>query len=59
MMGYEEEDMDGQPVGGSGGSQEIIDEEELTLIQRIKEMKRIYKDNYSMLKDVKGQVHYI
>lgn len=59
MMGYEDEDMDGQPVDGRGSGQDIIDEEELALIQRIKEMKRVYRDNFDKLRDVKGQVHYI
>ena len=57
MMGYEE-DMDGQAVDSSR-PQDIIDEEELGLIQRMKEMKRVYRDNFDKLKQVKGQVHYI
>lgn len=59
MMGYEDEDMDGQPADGRGSAQDIIDEEELALIQRMKEMKRIYRDNFDKLRSVKGQVHYI
>ena len=39
--------------------QEIIDEEELALIQRMKEFKKVYRGNYDQLKDVKSQVFYI
>lgn len=57
MMGYEDEvDMDGNPVGrgGAGSGSEIIDEEELALIQKMKEMKKIYRENFDKLKEVKA-----
>ena len=46
--------------GGEGhGAQEIIDEEELGWLQKMKEMKKIYRLNFDSLKQAKGQVHYI
>ena len=60
MMGYEDEvDMDGNPIGRAGAGSEIIDEEELALIHRMKEMKKIYRENFEKLKEVKAQVFYI
>lgn len=61
MMGYDDEvDMDGNPpTGRPGASADIIDEEELALIQRMKEMKKVYRDNFDKLKEVKAQVFYI
>lgn len=39
--------------------QEIIDEEELGYLQKMKELKRMYRDNYDQLKSVKGEVFFI
>lgn len=55
------EDMmdDEDEAAQDGGQQEIIDEEELALIQRMKELKKVYRNNFDNLKEVKGQVFYI
>lgn len=45
--------------GDHQGAHDIIDEEELALLQKMKELKKIYKQNYNALKDAKAQVHYI
>lgn len=39
--------------------QEIIDEEELAYLQRMKELKKSYRENYQGLKEVKGEVFFI
>jgi hypothetical protein len=57
MMGFEDE-MDGGNRDGTG-PQEIIDEEELALIQKMKEQKKTYRQNYDALKETKSQVFYI
>lgn len=53
-MGYADDDEQEQQQ-----TQEIIDEEELSLIQRMKEVKKVYRQNFDALKDVKGQVFYV
>ena len=45
--------------GDHNGARDIIDEEELALLQKMKELKNFYKQNYNALKEAKGQVHYI
>ena len=56
MMGFDDEEGAGShPTGG----QEIIDEEELALIQKVKELKKIYRLNFDNLKQTKSQVFYI
>ena len=56
MMGFDDEEGAGaQPTGG----QEIIDEEELSLIQKMKELKKVYRQNFDNLKQTKSQVFYI
>jgi kinesin family protein 6/9 len=45
--------------GDHQGAHDIIDEEELGLLQKMKELKKIYKQNYNGLKDTKLQVHYV
>jgi kinesin family protein 6/9 len=45
--------------GDHNGAHDIIDEEELALLQKMKELKKIYKQNYNALKDAKAEVHYI
>lgn len=47
-MGYADEDEQQEQT------QEVIDEEELALIQRMKEVKKLYRQSYDALKDVKG-----
>ncbi len=54
MAAFEDEG-DGEHQGGH----DIIDEEELALLQKVKELKKVYKNNYNALKDSKSQVHYI
>ena len=54
MMGYDDDE-----AAQEGGQQEIIDEEELAFIQRMKELKKVYRSNFDHLKEVKGQVFYI
>lgn len=39
-----------------GGAQEIIDEEELIFMQKLKEVKRIYRKNFNDLKTAKNDV---
>ena len=36
-----------------GTSEEIIDEEELVLLRKMKDLKKIYRDNFSKLKSFK------
>jgi len=57
-MGAFEDEGEG---GGAEGNehQEIIDEEELAWLQKMKEMKKVYRINFDSLKQAKGQVHYI
>lgn len=55
MMGYDDDEGAGQGQAGS----EIIDEEELALIQRMKDLKRTYRMSYDQLKEIKSQVFYI
>lgn len=45
--------------GDHQGAHDIIDEEELGLLQKMKELKKVYKQNYNGLKDTKLQVHYV
>ena len=42
-----------------GGAQEIIDEEELIFMQKLKEVKRIYRKNFNDLKTAKNDVSQI
>lgn len=39
--------------------QEIIDEDELALLQRMKELKKTYRASYSQLRDAKSQLALI
>ncbi len=54
MAAFEDDDN-----GENHGSQEIIDEEELSLLQKMKELKKVYRTNFDSLKEAKAQVHYI
>ena len=45
--------------GQDGAQQEIIDEEELGYLQRLKELKKNYRDSYDNLKSLRGEVYYI
>jgi len=45
--------------GGLAEQQEIIDEEELSYLQRMKELKKIYRENYEVLKSTKSEIFYI
>ena len=47
MMGFDDEDAGAQ---ANTGRQEIIDEEELALIQKMKEQKKVYRQNFDNLK---------
>jgi hypothetical protein len=40
--------------GDNHGAHDIIDEEELALLQKMKDLKKIYKNNYNSLKDAKS-----
>lgn len=55
MAAFEDEDNGGD----NQGAQEIIDEEELALLQKMKELKKVYRSNFDSLKEAKAQVHYI
>lgn len=55
MAAFEDEDNGGE----NQGAQEIIDEEELALLQKMKELKKVYRSNFDSLKEAKAQVHYI
>jgi len=44
---------------GEGGPQEIIDEDELALLQNMKELKKAYRNAYSQLRNSKSQVSVI
>mmetsp|Transcript_40608 Transcript_40608/g.29222 ORF Transcript_40608/g.29222 Transcript_40608/m.29222 type:complete len:114 (+) Transcript_40608:1894-2235(+) len=39
--------------------QEIIDEEELALIKKVKEAKKRYRENFNMLKETKSEMNFI
>ena len=41
------------------GKQEIIDEEELGYLQRMKELKKLYRERYEQLITLRGEVFYI
>lgn len=56
MMGFDDEETGGQT---NGGRQEIIDEEELALIQKMKDQKKVYRQNFDNLKQTKSQLFYI
>lgn len=36
-------------------AEEIIDEEELVLLRKMKDLKKIYRDNFSQLKNCKSE----
>lgn len=57
MMGYDDDE--GGMQGEGTVHQDIIDEEELALIQKMKELKKLYRSNFEKLKEVKGKVFYI
>ena len=59
MENYQDEDEEGLEGAGAAGAQEIIDEEELALLQKMKELKRIYRENFEKLRESKAQVFYI
>ena len=52
-----EEDENGNPVGE--GQQEIIDEEELGYMQRMRDLKKVYRERYEQLMSLRGEVFYI
>jgi kinesin family member 6/9 len=41
---------------GAGGNEMVIDEEELTLLREMKDLKRNYRDTYEKLRQVKTQI---
>lgn len=47
MDAFEDEDVN---------QDEIIDEEELVMLKEMKDLKREYRDNYSMLKGLKSDL---
>jgi len=47
----------GNPTGE--GKQEIIDEEELGYLQRMRELKKVYRERYEQLITLRGEVFYI
>ena len=53
--------IDDDDNNGANGEiqQEIIDEEELGYLQRMKELKKQYRENYEQLKSLRGEVYYI
>jgi hypothetical protein len=51
-LAAEEEDL----VDNEDGPQEIIDEEELLLLQRMKELKKTYRAAYNELRSTKARV---
>lgn len=51
------EDEDGAINGDA--QQEIIDEEELSYLKRMKDLKKNYRDNYEQLRSLRGEVFYI
>ena len=53
----EERDRYGQAPGD--GSEIVIDEEEFEYIQRLKEMKRTYRDSFEHLREVRKETNYI
>ena len=50
---------DDEGVAGQDMQQEIIDEEELNYLQRMKEQKKAYRECYDQLKAMRGEVFYI
>lgn len=40
-------------------AQEIIDEDELSMLTRLKELKKTYRNNFSDLKSIKTQVNQV
>lgn len=52
MMGMDEDEM-------GENHQEIIDEEELGYLQKMKELKKTYRENFESLKSIKGEVFFI
>jgi hypothetical protein len=52
-------DDDDGGLGSGEAQQEIIDEEELGYLQRMKELKKYYRDYYESLKQMRGEVYYI
>ena len=50
---------DDEGVAGQDMQQEIIDEEELNYLQRMKEQKKAYREYYDQLKAMRGEVFYI
>ena len=56
LAGIDDDDNNG--VNGEI-QQEIIDEEELGYLQRMKELKKQYRENYEQLKSLRGEVYYI
>ena len=41
---------------GAGGNEIVIDEEELSLLREMKDLKRSYRDTYEKLRQVKNQI---
>lgn len=58
LAGMEDDEGMGNGEGGEL-QQEIIDEEELSYLQRMKELKRSYRDNFEKLKNLRAEVFYI
>jgi len=55
MAGLDEDEL----IDNDEGTQEIIDEEELILLQKMKELKKVYRAAYSELRSTKGQVNQL
>ena len=55
MAGVDEDEL----MDNEDGGQEIIDEEELLLLQKMKELKKTYRNAYNELRSTKSQVNQL
>lgn len=55
MAGLDEDEL----IDNEDGAQEIIDEEELLLLQKMKELKKTYRTAYNELRSTKSQVNQL
>ena len=55
MGGVDEDEL----MDNEDGGQEIIDEEELLLLQKMKELKKTYRNAYNELRSTKSQVNQL
>ena len=55
MGGVDEDEL----MDNEDGAQEIIDEEELLFLQKMKELKKNYRSAYSELRSTKSQVNQL